>query len=918
MILSLLIGNLLIVSIASVAPLYSDASLQRMLMRNLSDSYSQTGKEPGTISMPHDGRVSQYDKVMGAEDLFEQMVAELDIPVNQMLTQYSNGSVRLESAVDVDGKKQRTLQLAAFSDMENHVRILHGQMYDSKINDHTIGVIVSERTLSEQGLMLGEVFTIPLMKDEAGNPYKMQITGVFENSEEQDLYWVKAPSAYRDTVFMDASLFWELFCEGNYRLNGIKIDRYAFLDYTAMDKDRVEAYLDTVDTHRRLINELGQTYLNVNFEQTVREFVPYAHKANTTIWVLLLPVFILLAVFVFMVSRQMLELEQNEIAIYKSRGANKRQIIGIYLLQSVFLGAVSLAGGIPLGAFLCKVLGATNSFLEFVQRAALTLTVDRKVFGFAVGAAVLSVCAMVLPVLKYANVNIVVHKRSKNRREKPLWNKLFLDIVILGGSLFGLYQFNGQKAFLSQQIMEGARVNPMLFLCASLFMVGAALLILRLFPLIVRLIFLVGQRWWSPALYASFLRIIRTRSNQGFLIVFLILTVSMGIYNAQSARTINANIQERILYSVGADLVLQEDWGSNQGQATDENGVVVIYSEPDFGEYLSMDGIKSVTKVLVDNKVTVSNSNGALKNVMLMGIHTKEFGQTAWFKSSLLPLHYHAYLNAMSQNAQAILVSSNFRENMGYELGSVLTYSNGQGDPVRGIICGFVDYWPSYAPSVLTKGVDGGYIESEQYLIVAHLSQLQASWGVLPYQVWIKTEDSSLFIYEYAEKSGTRYTVFEDAAAELIEAKNDPMLQGTNGVLTIGFICVLVLCTLGFLIFWILSVRSRTLQFGVFRAMGMSMREVISMLINEQILVTGVSIGTGVLVGAVASKLFIPLVQIAYSTADQVLPLEIVSQSSDYVRLFSVIGAVILVCMFVLGWLVSKIKISQALKLGEE
>ena len=46
--------------------------------------------------------------------------------------------------------------------------------------------------------------------------------------------------------------------------------------------------------------------------------------------------------------------------------------------------------------------------------------------------------------------------------------------------------------------------------------------------------------------------------------------------------------------------------------------------------------------------------------------------------------------------------------------------------------------------------------------------------------------------------------------------------------------------------------------------------------------------------------------------------MDIVSWGSDYVRLFGVIGAVILICMFVLAWLISKIKISQALKLGED
>ena len=43
-------------------------------------------------------------------------------------------------------------------------------------------------------------------------------------------------------------------------------------------------------------------------------------------------------------------------------------------------------------------------------------------------------------------------------------------------------------------------------------------------------------------------------------------------------------------------------------------------------------------------------------------------------------------------------MSSNFRQKYGYEVGDVLTYINGSGDAMRGIIYGFVDYWPCYSP----------------------------------------------------------------------------------------------------------------------------------------------------------------------------------------------------------------------------
>ena len=67
-----------------------------------------------------------------------------------------------------------------------------------------------------------------------------------------------------------------------------------------------------------------------------------------------------------------------------------------------------------------------------------------------------------------------------------------------------------------------------------------------------------------------------------------------------------------------------------------------------------------------------------------------------------------------------------------------------------------------------------------------------------------------------------------------------------------------------------------------------------------------------------ASKMFVPLVQIFYASTDQAIPLEVVNETLDMVRLFSIIGIVIVVCMVVLGKLISKINISQALKLGED
>lgn len=91
--------------------------------------------------------------------------------------------------------------------------------------------------------------------------------------------------------------------------------------------------------------------------------------------------------------------------------------------------------------------------------------------------------------------------------------------------------------------------------------------------------------------------------------------------------------------------------------------------------------------------------------------------------------------------------------------------------------------------------------------------------------------------------------MFEDVDAKIVEMKNDPMIKSLNGVLTVGFIVALALCFIGFLMYWILSIRQRTLQFGIYRAMGMRMREILTMLLNEQLCISVLSIAVGAAVG---------------------------------------------------------------------
>ena len=112
-------------------------------------------------------------------------------------------------------------------------------------------------------------------------------------------------------------------------------------------------------------------------------------------------------------------------------------------------------------------------------------------------------------------------------------------------------------------MLEGDSIDPFLFICSSVFIISASLVGLRLQPLLIKIVYYIGRKFWRPAFFASFLQILRTRKKQGFMMVFLMFTVSLGIFNSTVARTILSNSEKGIDYSTGADLVLQQPWEDN-------------------------------------------------------------------------------------------------------------------------------------------------------------------------------------------------------------------------------------------------------------------------------------------------------------------------------------------------------------------
>jgi putative ABC transport system permease protein len=643
----------------------------------------------------------------------------------------------------------------------------------------------------------------------------------------------------------------------------------------------------------------------------------------------------MLGFYMFMVSNLIVDRQKNEIAILRSRGASRWQIVLSFALEGLLLCGIAWIVGPFIGMGLTKLLGASNGFLEFVQRTRMVVHLNDKAFLYGGIAAVVSFVMMLIPVIMATRVSIVGHKQQLARMQKmPFWHKAFLDVAALAVSIYGLYTFQNRLKDLKSLGLntDDLNIDPLQFVMPALFVVGAGLLLLRLYPYALKLVYWIGRRWWPPSLYATLIQVGRSNSQYQFLMVFLIMTIAIGVFSAGAARTINTNTEDRIRYGNGADFVLQAQWqndappppapGAPPAASATPVPKVIHYLEPSFDPYLELAGVESAAKVFTKEKATFQ-SGESQGTATLIGIDSDEFGRTSWFPDHLLDYPFYDYLNLLAADSRAVLISRTLAEQRGLKTGDTLNVGWENISSQAFVIFGIIDYFPTFNPNPPVGSIDASEEDAKAnapMLIVGNLSRIQFQLALEPYEVWVKMKPgaSTPVFYESIEELELPLTNVVNTKEELTRAKNDPFLLALNGILTLGFIISIVVSFVGFLLYWILSLKGRTLQNGIMRAIGLSLRQLIGMLALEQLLTSGVAILIGVMVGNIASRLFVPNFQIAFNPSSLVPPFKVMFEMSDFIRLYSIVCIMLLLGLGILSYMLSRIRVHQALKLGED
>ncbi|TMV50306.1 FtsX-like permease family protein [Paenibacillus mesophilus] len=944
--LSLLFGLVLSVALVSSMPIYTEAILQRMLVKELENYQVSSGSYPLTyrtgIFLTGETPKENGDSARNVDQFMQQMGSRFDLPIRAYVKERGTDTFAFspKDTERMDASVKRNVDIVALSDFEEHVKLVDGVMPAKEPVNGVFEVLVVESALTQLKMVLGNEFVIE--DERVKNPITIKPVGVINPKDEHDLYWNTPLESYGRSFIMDYDTF-EKYITGGGDITVRAGFWYFALEYSRMNMSSIESF---IRTHQRIESYVVNTFPSQAIKApalgVISKYMDRQEQLRVMLWSLNVPVMIMLGFYLFMVSNLIVERQKTEIAVLRSRGASRMQILLSYVIEGVMLGAIAYAIGPYAGMALTNMLGASNGFLEFVQRSALIVTVNATAYKYALYAVGFSLIMTLIPAFLATRTSIVGHKQQMARMSKMSFtHKYFIDILLLGVSIYGLQSFKRRMSDLQSLGLDSAnfKVDPLLFLVPALFTLGLGLLLLRVYPLFIRLVYWLGRKLWPPSLYSTLIQVGRSSNQYNFLMVFLMITLATGLFSASAARTMNSNTLEKVKYKNGTDVVLNVKWendapppmmgGGEETEVEEEepsSAVPIImgpkriqYTEPPFQVFSDLPGVASAAKVFVKDDA-VAQLGKASSKIKLMGIDTDEFGRTAYMKDRLLEHHFYDYLNLISTEPSAILISRTMAEQMGVKEGDSVNigWNNVSYKPFT--IYGIIDYWPTFNPNPLQAAAANKKPELPK-VVVGHLSYIQSAIALEPYQVWIDLKDEPSAKQQFNEALNAKEIPIEsfvDTSYELTQAKNDPFQMAINGVMTLGFLISVVISFFGFLLYWVLSLNGRVLQYGILRAMGISFMQLIGMLITEQVLTSGAAFLLGAGIGNVTSLLFVPLFQLSFNSTTQVPPFQVMFDSTDSVRLYIIVTIMITIGLGILGYLLSRIKIHQAVKLGED
>jgi putative ABC transport system permease protein len=927
------LGVAMAVGLAVSVPVFAQAVSRAIMEEELAKRAQELNRSP--LTMRHYLLPSSQNP-MTSETCREMAVyiggiyhKNLGLPVVDVQVKVESGGMLFKTADDGPygpaGAYLSNVTLGFITGIENHVAIASGDPLGSMSPEGVANVWLHESWARELGIQAGERFTAqPVLQ---AVPIPVRVAGTWQPRDLSDPFWPTGGDSTLRTLLIvhpdDYALTVEPYL-ANMPVAGvswmIRLDESAFVPELA------ERYVEGL---QRAETEVRQMLPNVQSDVTPQPILQAHLDRRQPLTILLfgftVPITGFLLYFLLLVSRIVVENQRRVIATLVSRGMSPEQVFQINLYQALIILALGTPPGIAIGIGAARLMGHTSSFMAFVARSGLDVSLRSVSVWLILLTLTISLVARLWPSIQESRWGMVEYAaRTVRTQANSLFSKLHLELLLVVPTWYLYHQLRAQGSIgiLGWKSSGDIFRDPALFVVPALFVLTAALWAARVFPLLMRALDRVIAGWLGVVGCLTLRQLGRRSRDYVSSLLLIIASLSIGVFMASMALSLDRWLKDRTLYPLGADVVVKvvERMPERSGVALGMDAVEPLMElvNPDGwliprDELMAIPGVQGATWV-GHYRALIPVSPTATARGQIMAIDRQTFPSAAAYRSDFSPMALGELMNRLGSQPNGILVSSAMQEQGARQIGDTVTLRvSTDGVTEReypAVIVGVFEYFPTVFPGK-TPAVIGN---------LDHIITMNG--GVASYEVWLRAEREAiesrqvaLGLAEVVPVAIDYDDIWERMAAES-EAKER---IGVYGTLTLGFLASLTLSGIGLLIQYQRSLHERLSRFAVLRALGLSRGELFAHVQLEYLLVLLVGLATGVVIGVQASQLFIPFFRV--STSDGTLPIPPLMPLLDRERILAmtiVFGAVQFVAQIGLIWRAMRSELFQVLRMGNQ
>ena len=551
---------------------------------------------------------------------------------------------------------------------EDHVKVVSGRLPKATGPGEPLEVVVSQRGLQASLVRVGDALEMREVFDSCEREMPTQdpppppppcdawaevrfsfpavIVGTIEPTDDRDPFWLGfAPRYFEPTrlPLVDQGVVVPMFADERSLLNGLggRVPSYSaatrwhvFANPETLTRTNFERAKDDLAAFYGEMEPLGGISISP-LKDTLESFGDSASYQQIPLTILLLEITGIALFYVGLVAAIVVERQAAEIALLRGRGASMVQVGTIYLFQGLLLGLPAMVLAPFLAAATTALLGLTPTFRDVSGGSLLPVTIPPLSFAAAAGGAALSLVALLGPALIVARKSATAVRRAESRPGKSLVQRYYLDVALAGLAVALLFELRQRGSVFTPSATGGVSTDPVLLASPALTIAAGGALVLRFYPLLLRIIAKLAGGVAGTAVALGLTQVVRNPGQYTRLTLLVMMAVAVGTFAASYTSTTDRSYRERAYYSVGADVRVT---------ATDPFDVSAAEAERTLGELPGVERASAVMRTRA--QLGTTGASGA--EFQLLAVDPAAARDMLWFRDDFADVPFRTLTGAIA------------------------------------------------------------------------------------------------------------------------------------------------------------------------------------------------------------------------------------------------------------------------------